>query len=122
MPSSNHQACRYLDSTPDNLLLQKLLSKVRDYGGRFLEKDDKGNWHETNENRARKKVSQGKSSRKAGLHLSIDHTKVLLIVLSTQHFERPAERSFSWRSDRYPKMKERFLLRPDFIDVDVVNY
>ncbi|EJK51919.1 hypothetical protein THAOC_28863 [Thalassiosira oceanica] len=42
-----------------NGLSWKLLGTVRDYGGRFLEKDDKGEWHETNENRARRKVSQG---------------------------------------------------------------
>ncbi|EJK65884.1 hypothetical protein THAOC_13214, partial [Thalassiosira oceanica] len=41
-----------------NRLSWKILSKVGDYGGRFLEKDDKGNWLETNQNRARKKVAQ----------------------------------------------------------------
>ena len=36
------------------------MEKVRDYGGRFLEKGTDGLWHEMNEKSARKKASQGK--------------------------------------------------------------
>ena len=78
---------------------------MRNYGGRFLEKDDNGEWHETNENRARKKVSQGKSSagRLVCARLSMIHTK--LVALSSQHFERPVERSTSWRTVELPQPK-----------------
>lgn len=99
-----------LESSPDNLLLQKLLGTVRDYGGRFLEKDDKGEWHETNENRARRKVSQGKSSSKAGWRLSIDQLK-LYLSCSRLSISRDPLRDRSVGEQIGIQRKERVLLR-----------
>ena len=49
---------------------KELVERVRDYGGRFLEKNDCNLWVEMNEKSRRKKASQGRISVFGNMPLS----------------------------------------------------